>query len=863
MLRLFQHLFNRKKSFRTSVSEETCFTDFSKPKKRLWTEHSDSSYSLEFTKQGMKLSLLKDNVFVWQEEEVFQARDFVLQALFSICPSKNISESRDAGSCAFGLMFRFGGDYNYYHVLVSDKGYLRVDAVFNGNPLPLVGWIKPGKEVSSGVREGETERESLIAGNDMAPEKNNREEGKNPEDIELTLIVRDTRFRILLNGMWVCDLEDDTILGSGTLAVTGQNWGTAKNHCCFFKALSVDSRLYICEKEYAKTSALVTPEKEVFLAERLSAVNRTIPALRLLNDALAKGNLSDSALFRASSLYASGKMYMEAENIARRLLEKNPENPEYVEHYAGLLYLQNKFQEGIEFLNNNPSVTGNSGKLQNLLGNFYSALVRWEEAASAYKKASEIEENGLFFFNLGDILEKIKDKEAVKAYQKAASVFLGENNLSDLEETVHRLDTLDKKSVKTKAIKAKYYFAAGEEEKAFNLIQELTSGNTKDSALWYLSGLLKRDSRDLPGSSADFEKALDLEPDYPMYLFRLSENRLDEGDTAESLSLIDKALAGDKENGWFWNQKARCLMAENKLEEALNLLQEAEKRLPDEFSVWENKGEIYRRMGQWDSIVDIFNPLSPAASRAALLNPGKAFNFCGNMYTKDGKYALALEFYQKAVDAEKENPVFLINKASADIEEGNLSEADALLGKAYEIKHSPEIYNLLGTLAGIKGEYPRAEVAFRQGLEEFPDDPDLLYSLVQHYYGLGKFEKADALLSALNKKENSKRVQEITEAVQAKTSRIISCSLCGRKWAVPFYIPPQGRISLQAEPPDEMPAGRCPVCGKTFCIGCGKENLGNDGRFKCPGCNENLRLMDEGLVYILNQWIEGQNLEKE
>lgn len=863
MLRLFQHLFNRKKSFKPSVPEETCFTDFSKPKKRLWTEHSDSSYSLEFTKRGMKLSLLKDNVFVWQEEEAFQARDFVLQALFSICPSKNVSDSREAGSCAFGLMFRFGGDYNYYHVLVSDKGYLRVDAVFNGNPLPLVGWIKPERKDSAGIPGGKSESVDVLPSGDEVRGKNSREESNYTEDTELTLIVRDTRFRILLNGMWVCDLEDDTILGSGTLAVSGQNWGTAKNHCCFFKALSVDSRLYICEKEYAKTESLVTPEKEVFLAERLSAVNRTIPALRLLKTALSEGNLSDSALFKASTLYASGKMYTEAESIARGLLEKNPENPEYVEHFAGLLYLQNKFQEGIEFLNNNPSVTGNSGKLQNLLGNFYSALVKWEDAAAAYRRASELEENGLFLFNLGDILEKINDKEAVKAYQKAASVFLNENNLTDLEETVHRLDTLDKKSVKTKAIKAKYYFASGEEEKALPVIRELTAGNTKDSALWYLSGLLKRNSRDLSGSSADFEKALDLEPDYPMYLFRLSENRLDEGNTAESLSLIDKALAGDKENGWFWNQKARCFMAENNLEEALELLKEAEERLPDEFSVWENKGEIYRRMGQWDSMADIFNPLSPAARRAALLNPGKAFNFCGNMYTKDGKYALALEFYQKAVDAEKENPVFLINKASADIEEGNLSEADALLGKAYEIKHSPEIYNLLGTLAEIKGEYPRAEVAFRQGLEEFPDEPDLLYSLVQHYYGLGKFEKADALLSALNKKEKSKRVQEITDAVQEKTSRIISCSRCGRKWAVPFYIPPQGRISLQAEPPDEMPAGRCPVCGKTFCIGCGKENLGNDGRFKCPDCNENLRLMDEGLIYTLNKWIEEQNLEKE
>jgi transposase-like protein len=55
-------------------------------------------------------------------------------------------------------------------------------------------------------------------------------------------------------------------------------------------------------------------------------------------------------------------------------------------------------------------------------------------------------------------------------------------------------------------------------------------------------------------------------------------------------------------------------------------------------------------------------------------------------------------------------------------------------------------------------------------------------------------------------------------------------------------------------PPDEFPAGACPECGKTYCIGCAKEHVDENGRFMCPECQKNLKLSDDGLKKIIYDW---------
>jgi transposase-like protein len=63
-------------------------------------------------------------------------------------------------------------------------------------------------------------------------------------------------------------------------------------------------------------------------------------------------------------------------------------------------------------------------------------------------------------------------------------------------------------------------------------------------------------------------------------------------------------------------------------------------------------------------------------------------------------------------------------------------------------------------------------------------------------------------------------------------------------------------MRLFAMPPDELPAGSCPRCGKTWCIGCAKRFLDDDGRFLCPDCGSHLKLGDEGLKKLVYAWAE-------
>jgi hypothetical protein len=55
-------------------------------------------------------------------------------------------------------------------------------------------------------------------------------------------------------------------------------------------------------------------------------------------------------------------------------------------------------------------------------------------------------------------------------------------------------------------------------------------------------------------------------------------------------------------------------------------------------------------------------------------------------------------------------------------------------------------------------------------------------------------------------------------------------------------------------PPDDLPAGSCPECGKTYCIGCAKEHLDESGRFLCSECGKSLKLIDEGLKKLVYDW---------
>jgi tetratricopeptide (TPR) repeat protein len=193
-------------------------------------------------------------------------------------------------------------------------------------------------------------------------------------------------------------------------------------------------------------------------------------------------------------------------------------------------------------------------------------------------------------------------------------------------------------------------------------------------------------------------------------------------------------------------------------------------------------------------------------------------------------------------------------------------EADNLLGRAHLKAPSPALLEMISYVAAKKGEYPRAEQACRSALEIDPNHAPSLISLGWIFIAQGKKREAIETLKRLDKMiindSSAKNREELRSRLQELFYMTIECATCKKNWHVPRECPPAPSMRLHALPPDELPAGSCLDCGKTYCIGCAKEHLDSSGRFVCPACGRTLKLINEGLKQIVYDWAVKKGLVK-
>jgi hypothetical protein len=101
---------------------------------------------------------------------------------------------------------------------------------------------------------------------------------------------------------------------------------------------------------------------------------------------------------------------------------------------------------------------------------------------------------------------------------------------------------------------------------------------------------------------------------------------------------------------------------------------------------------------------------------------------------------------------------------------------------------------------------------------------------------------------------DARRRDELRQRLDEGENQIIACAGCERKWKIKRKNDVIPQFKLHAMPPDEFPAGSCPDCGNTYCIGCAKKHIDESGRFICPGCKINLKLANDGLKKIIYNW---------
>jgi len=838
----FIRLFRKPDIDTEELKEERWVADFSKAHKARFVPEQGDTYESTLSKQGLSLTLKKGYQLVWVEDPIYRYADLIIEGKLRL-------DARESYG-AVGFQFRRTDDSSYYSFLLSSKGYFRFDVLFNGTTMPLIGWTEaPDFHSEGGVYNS------------------------------VRLIALGDKFTIIINDKWAGEVVDDTIpAGKLAFAVVSYEADTV-GITGLLHSLTIDSRLIEVEAVHLRWNRFIKVDEEARfrLAETFLAMNQPLSALvqmkRIWKTTGASRNQRELLFAARCAMQLS--LYEEAEEYLDHCLEADIDSEESrsaLAEKAKLLYLQSRYADLEEHAREALGISPQDPLLHTLLGHAYMNLGRPDLAAQAYDEALKLDgENALIAQNAGSAYERLGDEAtALERYLEAGRLFLTKENYTDLALIIPRILELGVDDKRAHGLAGKYYFAIedihhaekelalADSEKAAASVAD-SGASDIDPAVPYLRALILIKKNKRKAALTLLKRAVELAPNSAIFHFRLAENLFllhPKPEDKEIWDHINRALELEATNGWTLNLAAQVKLKAGHLEAAETYLEKAAAILPHEAAVRINQAELTYIKG------DIKKALALLTDESIEDPEGLLAHQAGSILYRAGRLEDASTFYGEALKKCPDRLDYLVDQANCLIDLGMYGEADAILSKAYDREDNEAVLDLIGYIAFKKGEFPRAEGAYRLALERDPDNPKLLSALTWVYITMARWTNAEECIRQLERlvPHNSAEyqgVQELRERLLLGTTRLVQCASCSRSWRVPLNPPVAPPLRLVAEPPDELPAGTCMHCGKTYCIGCAKNTLDPSGRFVCPTCGERLKLYDEGLKKLLADWAAG------
>jgi tetratricopeptide (TPR) repeat protein len=833
----------------------------------------------------LELRLDRANLFAWTEAPVYRYADFVLEGELA-APAGNPYS-------ACGFLFRYQDEGDFYALLVSNKGFFRLDLVLSGKPRALIAWTELPDEIRSKWAELPARGQSF----------------------SLRVIARGEHLTIMIDDEWVAEAVDDSF-DAGYVAFAAQRYaegqapavemGTGLEKGTVLEATAgpgaapavfelrscmVESRAIEVESWYYRHNYYLVPGAPARrrLAETFFAMGENLPAAIQLRKLEKLRPLDADELFLKAEAALRLGLREEAEAALDACLALSPGHVDAVEEKANLLYLRGRYLELREALSPLLTAKRDNPRLLCLSGHARFNLGDFTGAAEDYGAAAGLEAEDSAGAALGRMNEARawdqagKKKEAATAYLSAARLLAAQEADDDLELALGRLSALRPGSLEAKAIRAKTLYRRGKIEEAARLLAELVVKGAADSGSRYTLGLILAARGEGEKALEQFEAALGLEPEYALYAFRYAERlflleqagKSPRGPGAARAAIaraLELADDGDPQLGWILNLAGQEELSRDDLESARIHLEAARAALPTAPEIAINIADLESRLGGTERALAVLAPFQDLAAcrnqagnvyaRAAEASAaiGDSARPSGDSARPSGDSArpsdelleAAAREYLAAARIEPYSAEYQANLAAAYIELERYADAEERLRKSLDLGGGIRALMLTGNLARIYGDLPRAEAAYRLALEAAPEDPALLAALGRTYLALRNYAKAEATAKKLDRADAGRAARLRAEILEA-TTEPLSCSGCGRAWRVPRDLPAQSSATIRAMPPDDSPAGSCPRCGKVYCIACRVGALSADKRFTCPDCGEALKLSDARLRYLVRE----------
>lgn len=765
MFQIF-NLFRRKK--RSLADDEVLwkesFTHFKKS--RFKNETAENYISNISTGSGLTFSLKKKNFFAWCSASDFSYSDFDAGCSFIF---KN-----PEGYSAAGMLLRMGNDYNYYYFLVSNRGYFRIDCVFNGNPLKRVGWTSLGFPL------------------------------KLEEPISIRVIVWGEQFIFLVNGIQVAKLSDDTV-STGFVTFCAQNYNEADEASFLLKNFYVNPLLIEVEAAYSKNDFIPQPQK-LLLARSFFGSGMFLPAAVQMkgyfdtidkenayvdSDAVHQGQTLEHLAFYGE-IFVNLALYEEALDCFDRVLGKAPEDKNYLLEKGNILYLQRRYNDLKEFLFLHEDILSENSIYQNLLGHAFFYLDDPATAAIHYEKAALMEKKTpLYFFNSAEAYvvaaknekskqgRKKKEDDSVPVesaaeqqemllksadyYAESAVIFFRQENLDEAKqaakEALIHLGTLSSTkgktvtiaiediAVKAENVLAKILFQEGQIDKAAERLKILLTKYEEkcESEVFFLYGHILLLRGDIEDAALYIKKACEKE-DYYLYWQKLSEIYKIIGKDYKTPLL--KAYKLEPDDGYI-----NTLLGNEAYENGD--LSSAEKYFKKAFDVWQAGGEnesLYvvnyaRVLNETGKQKEAFKMLEDASLSADVsILKAELYEAEATMLDSDSFTVPKAEAeYKKALSIDPENLTVVKAAASYYFRTEQFMKAQELLSSFKELPEDGEIYNLVGNLARVRGAFEAAFDAYKISLS-ISYDPVVALNYIEGLCETMNFTEADRMM---------------------------------------------------------------------------------------------------------------------
>ena len=424
---------------------------------------------------------------------------------------------------------------------------------------------------------------------------------------------------------------------------------------------------------------------------------------------LAAGLLPNNidAQLRAATMLILVRRFEDARVCAEKALALEPRNVTAQVLYANTLAGLKKFDVAMAEIQQAIELDPTRSALYTNLGGVQFARGEPDAAEASLRKAIAV------------------DPKSPDAQVALASFHWAQGRLPDAEAGYKRAIELDKTHAAANRALAAFYLGSNRAPEAERYLQELAAATKSPTARLALADYyiaLKR-----PSDAIRVLNEAAANPDgYAEARSRLAAIEFEGGRTVEANRLIDETLTKDPSHPRVLLTKARFLLAEHKIDEALARAQKALAADPQSIATHYMLASIYSSRQDLDEAMKAFNEilrLSPSAVGPMIE--------LARLNLIRGQSAVATQFAQQAVDARPDDLRARLLLLRTLVAKGEVVSAEKELGPlTARFPKSAELYWLAGVIQLAKQQPAAARRAFQTALELQSDALEPLDALV-------------------------------------------------------------------------------------------------------------------------------------